>query len=234
MSTKPPAAGDLSAPDAALVQRIAQSRDRRALASLHERYEAMLNTLALNLVFDSAVAAHAVAAAYRHLWQHAGELDPTRGDVSAWLANVTQTYARALTASGRVPVFARWAMERWARLRDDYGGPLRRGAWYDVLNVSSKEVVVHVQWTPVAVPHDLVEMVSDPPDRWTVVEWLKDPPPRVPVELAERYAVCPTCHERVPVPDGHMVMGCRRCGGAYDVAWDEPDLRGFAVASVGR
>ena len=228
MSIEHGPASDVTAPDASLVDRIAQSRDRTALASLQQRYDGVLSQLAYDMVFDSTVAARAVAAAFRHLWQFAKEVNGTQVNVSSWLTNVTQTYARAMAVAGHVPVFMRSAVERWARLRNEFAGPLRRGAWYDVVSVSPEEIVVDVQQTPIAVPHGALDLVYDAPDRWTVVEWLKDPPSQVPAEFAQRYAVCPICQERVPVRDGHMVMGCRRCGGAYDVAWEEPDLRALA------
>ncbi len=63
--------------------------------------------------------------------------------------------------------------------------------------MSSLEAVLDVNEKPVTVPRPFLEIVGTPPGRWTVVASPQSP--RLPVELAPRYAVCPSCRERLPL-----------------------------------
>ncbi|MGH7700200.1 MAG: hypothetical protein ACREMJ_06755, partial [Gemmatimonadales bacterium] len=58
---------------------------------------------------------------------------------------------------------------QWGRLQADVNCRLRRGAWYRVLRVASLEAVVDVNRKPLPVPRYLLEIISSPPRRWTVV-----------------------------------------------------------------
>src|SRR2546422_176757 len=60
--------------------------------------------------------------------------------------------------------------QNWARLRADYGCPLRRGAWYRVVSISPLEAVVDVDQKPVLLPREYLEIVNTRPSRWTVVQ----------------------------------------------------------------
>lgn len=115
---------------------------------------------------------------------------------------------------------------RWGRLQLDVNCQLRRGAWYRVIEVAGLRAVVDVNRTPMPVPRYLLEVVSTPPKRWTVV-----PTPRqavgVPGALTPRYAVCPSCRERVPLAPRARTLACQRCRGAFEVAWNEPYLAQF-------
>lgn len=46
---------------------------------------------------------------------------------------------------------------------------LRRGAWYRVARVRSLEAILDVNRKPLVVPHYLVQIVTQPPRRWSVV-----------------------------------------------------------------
>ena len=105
---------------------------------------------------------------------------------------------------------------QWARLRSDYDCPLRRGAWYRVLSVSQLEVVVDVHDRPGLVARPWVELVPVPPPRWTVVE-RGATSRRLPGQRGDRYVVCPSCRERVPLSGRPSKLGCRRCGGVFEV-----------------
>src|SRR5438034_9505280 len=80
--------------------------------------------------------------------------------------------------------------QTWARLRADYGCPLRRGAWYRVVSISPLEAVVDVDQKPVLLPREYVEIVASRPSRWTVVQ---DPErsPRLPGGMSGRCAARP-------------------------------------------
>jgi len=110
--------------------------------------------------------------------------------------------------------------QTWARLRSDYGCPLRRGAWYRVLSVSPLEAVVDVDKKPVLLPREYVEIVASRPSRWTVVREVERSP-RVPSEMSGRYAVCPSCRERMSLRGDPTNLRCRRCNGVFEVGWSE-------------
>ena len=104
---------------------------------------------------------------------------------------------------------------QWARLRSDHDVPLRRGAWYRVLSVSQFEVVVDVNQKAVLVARPYVDVSNVPPSRWTIVD--RTTAPNRPSGLGARYAVCPSCQERVPVGDRPSFLRCRRCQGEFPV-----------------
>jgi hypothetical protein len=115
---------------------------------------------------------------------------------------------------------------KWGRLQLDVDCSLRRGAWYRVVNLQSMQAVVDVNQKRLPVPLYILEVVTTPPKRWSVV-----PAPqgarRLPKEFAPQYAVCPNCRERVPLPDQAPELTCTRCRHTYDVAWDEGYLAGY-------
>jgi hypothetical protein len=110
--------------------------------------------------------------------------------------------------------------QNWARLRADYGGPLRRGAWYRVVSVSPLEAVVDVEKRAVLLPREYLEIVATRPTRWTVVREAQ-PSPRLPSEMQERYGVCPSCRERMSLAGEPRTLRCRRCNGVFEVGWGE-------------
>ncbi len=110
--------------------------------------------------------------------------------------------------------------QNWARLKADYGCPLRRGAWYRVVSVSPLEAVVDVERRSVLLPREYLEIVTTRPTRWTVVREIERSP-RVPSEMQERYGVCPSCRERMPLAGEPSNLRCRRCNGVFEVGWGE-------------
>lgn len=111
---------------------------------------------------------------------------------------------------------------QWARLQADINCSLRRGAWYRVRQVGRLEAIIEVNRQPQAVPSFLLQIVSTPPRRWTVV-----PRPREAARFASalgpHYAVCPSCRERTALRNGSKprVLTCDRCRGDFEVAWNE-------------
>jgi len=76
--------------------------DERALGDLYDRHGAMAYALALAIVGERADAEEAVADAFGQAWRQAGQFDPARGSVPAWLATITRTRALDLVrARGR-------------------------------------------------------------------------------------------------------------------------------------
>ena len=111
---------------------------------------------------------------------------------------------------------------QWGRLQANVDCSLRRGAWYRVTAIGELEAVVDIGRKPQSVPSFLLEIVSAPPRRWTVV-----PRPEGAVHMPQawgtQYAVCPSCRERVALPargrPRHLT--CDRCRGAFEIDWTE-------------
>jgi len=115
---------------------------------------------------------------------------------------------------------------QWGRLQVDVNCALRRGAWYRVAGLAALEAILDVNRRPLKVPHYLVEVVSRPPTRWSVV-----PRPEgageLPSEWGPHYGECPSCRERAALHGRPRRLTCNRCRGEFDVAWDEEYLAQF-------
>jgi hypothetical protein len=111
---------------------------------------------------------------------------------------------------------------QWARLQADVNCALRRGAWYRVTSVAGLEAVVDINRQPHPVPSYLLQIVSTPPRRWTVVPRPREAA-RLSRHLGAEYAVCPSCRERTPLRSGGRprAISCARCRGVFEVAWNE-------------
>lgn len=109
---------------------------------------------------------------------------------------------------------------QWARVQVDAPLPLRRGAWYRILKLTSMEATLNVKGKPLPVPRAQLQLSAEPVLRWTVV-----PAPRssarFPSSWGEEYAVCPSCRERASLQDHPASMRCHRCNGLFDVAWND-------------
>jgi len=112
---------------------------------------------------------------------------------------------------------------RWGRLQVDVNCALRRGAWYRVARLAPMEAILDVNRRPLKVPHYLLQVVSRPPTRWSVV-----PRPErageLPPDWGPLYGVCPSCRERAALRGRPRRLECGRCRGEFDVAWDEEYL----------
>lgn len=79
--------------DEALVVAVARG-DRRALAALYDRYAPLLLAMAMRIVGNRVQAEDLLHDVLLEAWHRAGEYDPARGSVRAWL--VTRLRSRAL------------------------------------------------------------------------------------------------------------------------------------------
>src|SRR2546423_11453191 len=88
---------------------------------------------------------------------------------------------------------------KWGRLVVNVDCALRRGAWYRVARIATLQATLDVNRKPLIVPHYLVQIVTQPPRRWSVV-----PRPKrareLPEEWGPHYGVCPSCRERCAPP----------------------------------
>jgi hypothetical protein len=113
--------------------------------------------------------------------------------------------------------------EQWARLSEDIDCGLRRGAWYRAVAVTPKEVLILVHGKERPFSRDTLEVIDNPPFRWTVVSGASNSG-LIPVRWGKGYVVCPGCRMR-QLPLGRpQVLRCERCNGAFEIAWDEPYL----------
>ena len=87
--------------------------DERALGELYDRHGSTVYALARAIVGERADTEEVVADAFDQAWRTAGQFDPARGSVTAWLATITRTRALDLVrARGRrSKILARAAQE---------------------------------------------------------------------------------------------------------------------------
>jgi hypothetical protein len=116
--------------------------------------------------------------------------------------------------------------QQWARVKGAAtGGGLRRGAWYRVVQLSSREAVVAVETQEVRLPRGALEFASVRPHIWTLV-----PTPAtargMAVRAGELYAVCPGCRSRAPLAGSPQSLRCPRCKDTYKVGWEEWFIKG--------
>ncbi len=117
--------------------------------------------------------------------------------------------------------------QQWARVKGAAtgGSGLRRGAWYRVVRLSSREAVVAVEAQEVRLPRGALEYASVRPHTWTLV-----PTPAtargMPVREGELYAVCPGCRTRSPLSGSPQSLRCPRCKDTNKVGWEEWFIRG--------
>ncbi len=71
--------------DTALMVRVARG-DRAAFGTLYDRYGGLLVALGMRIVRSKAEAEDVLHDVFIEVWKRAGDFDPTRGSVRAWLA----------------------------------------------------------------------------------------------------------------------------------------------------
>jgi RNA polymerase sigma-70 factor, ECF subfamily len=76
--------------------------DERALGELYDRHGSTVYAVARAIVGERADTEEVVVDAFGQAWRTAGQFDPARGSVTAWLATITRTRALDLVrARGR-------------------------------------------------------------------------------------------------------------------------------------
>src|SRR3989442_12127853 len=83
--------------------------------------------------------------------------------------------------------------------------------------------MLDVSGEAVDVPRPLLDIISRPPHRWSVV-----PRPKNPARFpgVTEYGVCPNCRERVPLTARLAALRCRHCNEVFDVAWEKQNFQG--------
>jgi RNA polymerase sigma-70 factor, ECF subfamily len=117
--------------------------DERALGELYDRHAGTVYALARAIVGEREDTEEVVADAFGQAWRTAGQFDPARGSVTAWLATITRTRALDLVrARGRR---AR-VLERAAQQSDaGFAAPLATGDApdRDVERQEARQLVAH-------------------------------------------------------------------------------------------
>ena len=72
------------APDSALIGRV-MAGDETALATLYDRYSAMLFGMLMRILNDRGAAEEVLQDLFMQLWRNAGRFDANRGSLPAWL-----------------------------------------------------------------------------------------------------------------------------------------------------
>ncbi len=121
-------------------------------------------------------------------------------------------------------------VEHWARVKGRTTGPLRRGAWYRVLQLTPADAVLEVNKQPLSVPRAMLQVLPIRPRLWSVV-----PRPRgaaaPPASWGPRYGVCPRCAARAPLNDRAISMRCPTCSFAFVIGWSDSHWRVFDLLS---
>ena len=107
---------------------------------------------------------------------------------------------------------------QWARLKTGVSYPLRRGAWYQVVQVTHGVALLDVNHRSMTVPLELLQVVPARPQVWSVVPRPLDAVD-MPLSWGNIYAVCPNCCARAPLGQRVPSMPCTRCGGEFEIAW---------------
>jgi hypothetical protein len=118
-------------------------------------------------------------------------------------------------------------VQYWARVRAGMDCPLRRGAWYRVVDLASDQAVVEVNRRLLRVPRTFLQILPLRPPLWSLVR--RRPDDAVPAAEDPKYAVCPNCCERRPLVDSTPTMRCQRCGAVFAIAWSDSSWRAFEV-----
>ena len=87
-----PASSDSTSTDFALVSAI-RSRNEAAVAQLYDRYSAIVYSVALRVLGDTAAAEDILQEVFLQLWRNPDVFDSKRGCLAAWLAVITRNRA---------------------------------------------------------------------------------------------------------------------------------------------
>ena len=112
----------------------------------------------------------------------------------------------------------------FARVQDEVPLKLRRGAWYRVLELNDLQAVIEVNHRRVGVLRAWLDIQRRPPQRWSVVEGVKDNR-RAPPQLRGTYGVCPNCRARAPLPKRAKAHECVKCRKEFEINWPENGVK---------
>jgi hypothetical protein len=106
----------------------------------------------------------------------------------------------------------------WARVAGDVNVGVRRGAWYEVVRLTSEAAWLDVSLRTLSIPRECLEIATVRPAEWAVVERPYDAVD-LPVSWGARYAVCPRCRGRAALQEHPAQMQCGGCRCVFPVRW---------------
>ena len=109
---------------------------------------------------------------------------------------------------------------RWAQVKGDVNCRVRRGAWYQVAQLTQDVAVLRFGERSVSVPRDMLHIELVRPRRWSVVRRPYDAVD-VPRSWGARYGVCFACQHRMPLDYDVTEARCDRCHATGPIAWRE-------------
>lgn len=113
----------------------------------------------------------------------------------------------------------------WARVRARTNAPLRRGAWYRVVRLEGRDVVLEVNRRFLKVSRGMLQVLPIRPPMWSVVPR----PLNDCLAPGDRYGVCPNCCDRVRLEADARVMRCPRCRSTFAIVWSDAAWRALEV-----
>jgi len=119
-------------------------------------------------------------------------------------------------------------VQYWARVRARADCPLRRGAWYRVVDLTPVEALVDVNHRLLHIPRAFVQVLPLRPPMWSVVPGPRDSDGQ-PTGPDRPYGVCPACCARAALQRSATAARCPRCGTASAIAWSDSSWRAFEV-----
>jgi RNA polymerase sigma-70 factor, ECF subfamily len=90
--------------DEALVRRVAQSGDERALSELYDRYAGLIYGAGVRYLGDRALAEDLVQDVFTAVWRGSAGFDPSRASFATWLYRITRNRATDLIRRRRARV----------------------------------------------------------------------------------------------------------------------------------
>ncbi len=90
--------------DEALVQRVAQSGDERALSELYDRYAGLIYGAGVRYLGDRALAEDLVQDVFTAVWRSSAGFDPSRASFATWLYSITRNRATDMIRRRRARV----------------------------------------------------------------------------------------------------------------------------------
>lgn len=112
-------------------------------------------------------------------------------------------------------------------MRARTSAPLRRGAWYRVVELDGRQAVLDVNRRLLTLSRALLQILPVRPPTWSVVMR----PPNDSLAPGDKYGVCPSCCDRSRLDAGARVMRCRQCRGTFAIMWSDAPWRALEVSA---
>jgi RNA polymerase sigma-70 factor, ECF subfamily len=127
--------------DEALVWRVAQSGDERALSELYDRYASLIYGTGVRYLGDRTLAEDLVQDVFTSVWRGAGGFDPSRASFATWVYRIARNRATDLIRRRRARVRTVGEASHPEPGEEDPAGELSRS--FDVASALSRLSPTH-------------------------------------------------------------------------------------------